>query len=400
MEAGMNRTSRGAARLMLAFAVAIPSCTHGQQPITWTKPGSVPATTTAPGTISTVPPVTPAVSPASSPEAPTVMMTATTPGPEPVAAAPRPITTDQELARLKLYAPVAGKKNKFEYIGPRTVVELPAVPMLDAEGRQRLDPDGKPMFKEPIRQQRDKHGNPLFDDAGKPMMQTEASLGYDEKGGKLRVKKVKPPKTVSVSIERGTLTVDGMTGKAGLNYEIKDLKFLYLYAPWIGTTIVSTEPFPGAQEQKNAFNDKTLTVQVSEHSLQLYSDKRLLGKKPQSAFVAIDRSFKLPATFPLVGYGHSLKAPYVWPGSGDNAMLHGPVAPPALPASLRAVSLLKPCPAGMMRVSSAVPGQVQTEANAPCTPIGKVPLTTVKKQEVAEEIVPKVVPDVPPVLPR
>lgn len=386
MRSGLNPTSRDAAWLMLALASTFSACLHGQQPITWTKPGTKPAVV-APAAV--VAPIPLAVSPAPAvlpPEAPVPAATDIVPVPEPLPAAAPPISTDRESARAKLYAPVPGKKNKFEYIGPKTVVELPATPMLDVEGRQRLDPDGKPMFSEPIRQQRDKHGIPVFDDAGKPIMQTQASLGYDEKGGKLRVKKTKPAKMVSVSIERGTLTIDGMTGKAGLNYEIKDLKFLYLYAPWIGTTIVSTEPFPGAQEQKDAFNDKTLTVQVSDHSLQLYSDKRLLGKKPQSAFVSVDRSFKLPGTFPLMGYGHSLKAPYAWPGSGENAALHGPVAPPVLPESLRAVALLKPCPAGMMRIASTLPGHVQPEANAPCVPISKVN-PTAKKPEIAAEVV-------------
>src|SRR5258705_8264245 len=66
-------------------------------------------------------------------------------------------------------APVAkDKKGKQEYTGPNTVVELPPTPMLDEEGKQRQDPDGKLMFNPPIRQQRDKKGHPLFDEQGKP----------------------------------------------------------------------------------------------------------------------------------------------------------------------------------------------------------------------------------------
>jgi len=270
-----------------------------------------------------------------------------------------------------MYVPVAGKKNKFEYVGPKTVVELAPTPMLDGEGRQRLDPDGKPMFNPPIRQQRDKHGNPLFDDNGKPVMQTPNEMGYDEKGKKLHDKKEKPPKMVSVSIERGTLTVDGLTGKAGLNYEIKDLKYIYLYAPWIGITVVSTSPFPGAREQPNAFNDKTLTVTVEDHTLQLYSDKRLLGKKPEPAFVAVDRNFKLPSKFPVVGYGETLKPPYAWPGSRENAALKGPVTAPPLPASLRPVVLLQPCPPGQMRMPGKTPLPGENLPPQPCVPISK-----------------------------
>jgi hypothetical protein len=267
--------------------------------------------------------------------------------------------------------PVPGKKGKLEYAGPKTVVELAPTPMLDQEGRQRLDPEGKPMFNEPLRQQRNKHGNPLFDENGKPVMQTATELGYDEKGKKIHEKKVKEAKTVSVSIERGTLTVDGLAGKAGMNYEIKALKFIYLYTPWIGVTIVSTSPFEGAMEQKNAFNDKTLTVTVEDHTLQLYSDKQLLGKKPEPAYVAVDRNFKLPSTFPVMGYGETMKPPYAWPGSRENAALKGPVTPPPLPPSLRPVTLLQPCPAGQMRPPGKTPLPGENLPPPPCVPIGK-----------------------------
>src|SRR5277367_2691803 len=159
-----------------------------------------------------------------------------------------------------------GKKGKQEYTGPMTLVELPPAPMLDEEKKQRLDPDGKPMFYPPVKQQRDKYGHPLFDAKNMPVMQTKDNLGYDENGKKLHAPKEKPPKTVSVSISRGILTVDGMTVKAALNYEIKDLKYVYVYVPGLGTIVVSNDPFPAAVEQKHAFDDKTLTVTVSEHT--------------------------------------------------------------------------------------------------------------------------------------
>jgi hypothetical protein len=295
--------------------------------------------------------------------------------------APAPTSSSQPLppgaapgstpGHVTFYAPVAGKKNKTEYVGPKTLVELAPTPMLDEEGRQRLDPEGKPMFNPPVRQQRDKRGNPLFDENGKPVMQTPQNMGYDEKGKKIRVKNVKPPKMISVSVQRGILTVDGMAGKAGLNYEIKDLKFIYIYAPWVGIAIVSHSPFPGSVEQKNAFDDKTLTVTVDTHKLQLYSDKRLLGKKPESAFVAVDRSFRLPAQFPVIGYGETLKPPYAWPGSRENAALKGPITPPPLPPSLRPVTLLQPCPPGQMRMPGKTPLPGENLPPQPCVPIQK-----------------------------
>jgi hypothetical protein len=266
----------------------------------------------------------------------------------------------------------AAKSKKPEYTGPTTLVELPPTPMLDEEGMQRQDPDGKLMFNPPVKQQRDKQGHPLFDADNKPVFQTKDNLGYDENGKKLHVSKEKPPKVVAVSISRGTLTIDGMTGKAALNYEIKDLKYVYFYVPGIGTTVVSTEPFPGAVEQKHAFDDKTLTVTVNEHTLQLSSDKRILGKAPESAFVLVDKNFTVPTKFPVMGYGPIRVAPYAWPGSKDNAELKGGVAePPPLPENLRPALLLQPCPAGQMRKAAqpVLPGQAAPPR--PCIPISQ-----------------------------
>jgi hypothetical protein len=162
-----------------------------------------------------------------------------------------------------------------------------------------------------------------------------------------------------VSISAGTLTVDGWTGKARLNYDIADLKFLYLYAPGIGTTIVSPSPFPGAKEQPGAFNNTTLTITVDGHPIELSSEKRLLGKKPQSAWVAVDRSFMLPARFPVFGYGITTKIPYAWPGSKDAIAGNGAIKAPPLPPEVSPTLLLTPCPAGMMRPAGppVLPGQ-------------------------------------------
>jgi hypothetical protein len=125
-------------------------------------------------------------------------------------------------------APAKGKKAKSVYAGPNTIVVLPPTPMLDAEGKQRVDPDGNLMFNPPVKQIRDKKGHPVFDADGKPTFQTATNLGYDEKGKKIPVKKVKPPRMTPVSITAGTLTVDGWTGEARLNYDIADFKFLYI----------------------------------------------------------------------------------------------------------------------------------------------------------------------------
>jgi hypothetical protein len=266
-------------------------------------------------------------------------------------------------------APAKGKNSKAPYAGPTNIVVLPPTPMLDAEGKQRMDPDGKPMFNPPVKQIRDKKGHPVFEENGKPVFATATNLGYDEKGKKIVVKKVKPPKMEPVSIVAGTLTVDGWTGKARLNYDIADLKFLYIYAPGIGTSIVSQNSFPGAKEQPGAFNGKSLKITVDGHPIELASDKLLLGKKPQSAWVAVDRSFQLPAKFPVLGYGAATKAPYTWPGSKEGAAAKGAIPAPPLPVDVRPALLLTPCPAGMMRPGGppVLPGQ--TAPVQPCVPI-------------------------------
>jgi hypothetical protein len=274
-----------------------------------------------------------------------------------------------------------GKKGKQEYTGPMTLVELPPAPMLDEEKKQRLDPDGKPMFYPPVKQQRDKYGHPLFDQKGIAVMQTKDNLGYDENGKKLHPPKEKPPKTVSVSISRGVLTVDGMTVKAALNYEIKDLKYVYVYVPGLGTIVVSNDPFPAAVEQKHAFDDKTLTVTVSEHTVQLTSENRLLGKTPESAFVLVDKSFSMPTKFPVMGYGPIRVAPYAWPGSKLNDELKSVAEAPPLPVDLRPAPLLQPCPAGQMR-TAALPGESAT-APHPCVPIALVEAAAARANQAA-----------------
>jgi hypothetical protein len=284
-------------------------------------------------------------------------------------------------AKQEKIARKAAEARSKAYTGPNTIIVLPPKPILDEEGRQRLDPDGKPMFLPPVKQQRDKHGHPLFDAQGKPVFQTATELGYDEHGKKIHARKVRPPKTTPMTISRGTLTVDGMIGKAEMNYQIADFKYLYLYAPGIGTLVVSKAPFTGGKQEKGAFNRNTLTVTTSGHVLQLASDQWLLGKKEKAtpAYVMVDRNFNLPSSFPVVGYGTTLKSPYTWPGSRENAPLKGAfVKPPPVPADLRPVMLLQPCPTGEMRkpAAQALPGQ--KEVAQPCVPIPNGNVTMAK----------------------
>jgi len=269
------------------------------------------------------------------------------------------------------HAVAVSQAKKGAYTGPTEIVVLPATSMLDEPGRQRLDPDGKPMLNPPVKQQQGKKGQPLFDAEGNPVMQTAEELGYDEKGKKIKVKKEKPPKVTSVTIRRGTFTVDGAIGKAALNYDVPDLKYLYLYVPGMGVAVVSNAPFDGAKEEKNAFNGRSLMVTVGEHVLEIASDEPLLGKKkkPCSAFVLLDREATLPSKYPVVGYGQVAARPYNWPGSKVSAALKGPVEPPPLPENLRPALLLEPCPAGqtLRQDKAALPGGLAPKPQ--CVPI-------------------------------
>ncbi|QEE30140.1 hypothetical protein FTW19_20425 [Terriglobus albidus] len=207
-------------------------------------------------------------------------------------------------------------KRKAEIQSQIDALPKQGAPMLDEAGKQMLDPDARPMFNPAPKPLRDKHGEPRLDEHGKLLLQTKDNLGYDEHGKKLKAVKEKEPKKVPVTIEQGTLTVDGWTGKARLNYDIADLKYLYIYAPGIGNTVISGAPFEGAIEQKNAFDGKTLTVSVSEHTLQLASEKPLLHQKhPASAYVRVDREYTMSSRFPVMGYGTLRRPPYAWPGA-------------------------------------------------------------------------------------
>lgn len=341
---------------------------------------------------------TPAAVPAAA-AAPAAATAQAVPAPQAAAtAAPQvavaaPVKADPKAEKAKAAEEKKEKKaeeaKKKIYTGPNTVIVLAPTPMLDEVGSQRLDPDGQPMFNPAVRQQRDKKGHPLFDDKGKPVFQTATELGFDEKGKKIHLSKVKPPKMTPVTIARGTFTVDGMIGKAELNYTIPDFKYMYLYAPGIGTLVVSNEPFPGATLQKNAFNDKTLTISTGDHHLQLASDNNLLGKKPLAAYVLLDRTFVLPTPYPVVGYGGLTKAPYVWPGSHENTVLKGAfVKPPPIPVNLQPVLLLTPCPAGQMRRAAppVLPGEKAPPQPCVVIPKGSATLSGpgAKKQVAAQ----------------
>jgi hypothetical protein len=363
----LDRKRVGFVAFLLLLGTLSVGRASAQEPAPAPPPATAPPLNTPEPASPPDPAAQPAAAPAETPVATPPPSDSTKPAEQEPAASPATNQVVQVAKPAEKAAAHPKKGAKVPYTGPTNVVELPPTPMLDSEGKQRLDPDGKPMFNPPVKQQRDKFGHPLFTPDGKPVFQTATDLGYDERGKKIAVKKVKPPKTTSVSISRGTLTVDGLIGKAALNYDIADLHYIYLYAPWIGTVVVSNQMFPGATVQQNAWNGNTLKVTVEDHTFEVYSDKLLLGKKPEPGYVLVDRDFKLPTNSPVMGYGPTAKAPYVWPGAKDNPDSKAFVKAPPVPDSLRPMKKLPPCPPGQMRDMVILPGD--TKDTAPCVAI-------------------------------
>jgi len=226
-------------------------------------------------------------------------------------------------------------------------------------------------------------------------------------------KKEKPPKVTPAIIARGILTVDGVIGKAALNYNIPDLKFIYFYAPGIGAVVISDNKFPGAVEQKNAFNGHSLKVKAGGHDMELYSDDILLGKKAvvgkggsekkaESAFVVYNSTFTMPSRFPTVGYGNKPDPPYAWPGSKINVATKGIDADaPPVPTILTPTLAANPCPTGLVLINAppkpaAATAAGQTPATNAATPAPADMQTPKKPAAPPKCVLPKDVPKPPP----
>lgn len=185
---------------------------------------------------------------------------------------------------------------------------------------------------------------PTLDANGKPV--ELAPCARKDKECQKKRKALLHRKKVGMKIENGTLTVDGWTGKARLNYDISEVKFLYISIPGQGTVIASMEQFPNSQPQKSALEGKTLTIKTpGDHLVQIASDDNLVDKKDHVIYVAMDASFTMPGRFPTIGYGSSAKAPYNWPGVRplrENESKISAKAPP-LPAGMAISQMKLPC---------------------------------------------------------
>ena len=140
----------------------------------------------------------------------------------------------------------------------------------------------------------------------------------------------------STAVHSGILTVDGMVGKAQLNYDINNQQYLYFTVPGVGTAIVSQTRFMNALPQKGAFHGNALTFDANGHTVELTSANTLVGGKASEAWVAIDPLYGAEIRFPRMGFGDSLARPYAWPGSKpEKSDVNAFVTAPPLPKALR-----------------------------------------------------------------
>jgi hypothetical protein len=254
----------------------------------------------------------------------------------------------------------------------------------------------QPAPTQPAEPQFNDDGTPKLDAAGNQVMAVPAAPApppctpsKKHKCPKLKTKpkkKEKPPKVTPAQISRGIFTVDGVIGKAALNYDIPDLKFIYFYAPGIGVVVISDNKFAGSVEEKGAFNGHSLKVKVAgDHVMELYSDDILLGKKaqagkeagtnakPEPAYITYDANFTMPSKFPVVGYGKTPNAPYAWPDSKRNVATKGIAldAPPVPKILTPKLAPLAPCQADgkPAPVKGSKDKATKDKAAQPCAPI-------------------------------
>ena len=111
-------------------------------------------------------------------------------------------------------------------------------------------------------------------------------------------------------VERGVLTVNGMTVKTGLNFRVADLHCLFVDVPGAGTVVISDRPFTGAREQKGAFRGGVLTVWAGESRVQLSAARKVHGNGP--AYVRLDGGSRSGSRVPEIGYGGAAMSRVTW----------------------------------------------------------------------------------------
>jgi hypothetical protein len=147
-----------------------------------------------------------------------------------------------------------------------------------------------------------------------------------------------PNRLISVQVHDGVLAIDGMVAKVQLNYEIQRTGYMYFFVPGMGTAVVSLAPLADTVKVKNAFDGSKLTFVAGGHTFELTSKGNLLtkDKSKTDVYVRLDSSTVAVGRYPMMGFGNTTEAPYVWPLSGPamkDTTAHF-VTPPPMPSSV------------------------------------------------------------------
>lgn len=150
-------------------------------------------------------------------------------------------------------------------------------------------------------------------------------------------------------VRDGVYTVDGMIAKVKLNYDVNGVSFLYLFAPGLGTAVVSAAPEPDAVVTEATLRESELSFTVGEHrfdltGVALASNK---GVAPAHLYVRLDRGAWRLGRQPMMGFGNVAAIPYQWPGAlpsaaGESAEEEKEVLPPVPAVLLPSTSAVVP----------------------------------------------------------
>lgn len=157
-------------------------------------------------------------------------------------------------------------------------------------------------------------------------------------------------------VRDGVYTVDGMVAKVQLNYDVNGVKFLYLFAPGVGTAVISAAADQDAVMASASYSNGELSFSVGEHrfnltGIALASDK---GIAPAHLYVKLDRTAWRLNRRPMLGFGNATALPYQWPGALPSTALSQTEEPQTVP----------PVPANLLPSATTVVPAVQTSADA------------------------------------
>lgn len=173
-------------------------------------------------------------------------------------------------------------------------------------------------------------------DATSPLSATTSAPAAHHTKSVKDIKPAKLPPAFLATITDGTLTVDGMIAKARLNYAIR-ASYIYFFVPDLGAVVVAQKEFDGAKRQKKAFRGSSLIVSANGHVIELSSAQGFAPNRGKDAYVYVDANYRYPdARYPVIGFGDTRNAPYVWPGSkATPAVETGRNLAPPLPKNLQ-----------------------------------------------------------------